>query len=93
MKKRDYELVKNGKYNMTAIMQKAWAYKNDLFCTIYRNNFKAALKAAWVDARLAMDTYKAQSNPVKMDAKQGNVLKSLFLGNHPEYRYYDSSWK
>ena len=35
MKKRDYELVKNGKYNMTAIMQKAWAYKNDLFWKIH----------------------------------------------------------
>lgn len=91
--KRDYELVKNGRYNMRAIMQKAWAYKNNPFCTQYRNDFKGALKAAWIDARLAMDGYKlslVKAEPIKKD---GNVLRDLFLGNHPEYRSYDSSWR
>ena len=26
MRNRDYELVKDGKYNMKAIMQRAWVY-------------------------------------------------------------------
>lgn len=93
MKKHRYELVENGKYNMKAIMKKAWAYKNNPFCTQYRNDFKGALKAAWADARIAMDEYKAslvKSEPAK---KNGNVLLNLFLGNHPENRYYDSSWR
>lgn len=91
--KRDKELVKNGKYNLRAIMQRAWAYKNDMFCTMYRNDFKGALKAAWADARLAMDEYKAQLKTVEPVKKQGNVLRDLFLGNHPENRFYDSSWR
>ena len=48
-------LVKNGKYNLAEIMKRAWAYVKDPFCTQYRNNFKAALKAAWIDAKLVMD--------------------------------------
>lgn len=91
--KKNYELVKNGKYNMRAIMQRAWAYKNDIFCTAYRNDFKGALKAAWVDARIAMDEYKASLVKVETIKKSGNVLRDLFLGNHPENRYYDSSWR
>lgn len=48
-------LVKDGKYNKAEIMKRAWAYVKNPFCTQYRNNFKAALKAAWTDARLVMD--------------------------------------
>lgn len=87
-------LVVDGKYNLKAIMQRAWSYKNNPFCTMYRNDFKGALKAAWVDAHLAMDEYRASANrqPEALK-KQGNVLRELFIGNHPENRYYDSSWR
>ena len=93
--KRDRRLVSDGKYNMKAIMQRAWSYKNDLLCTQYRNDFKGALKAAWADARLAMDDHKASLVKAEPEAlkKQGNVLRDLFLGNHPDNRYYDSSWR
>ena len=30
MRNRDYELVKDGKYNMKAIMQRAWVYVRQL---------------------------------------------------------------
>lgn len=93
MKKHRYELVENGKYNMKAIMKKAWAYKNNPFCTQYRNDFKGALKAAWADARIAMDDYKASLVKSESAKKNGNVLRNLFLSNHPENRYYDSSWR
>jgi hypothetical protein len=90
--KRDYELVKNGKYNMRAIMQRAWAYmKQNKSLKWY--SFAMALKSAWADAILKMDEYKSslvKSEPIQ---KNGNVLRNLFLGNHPEYKYYDSSWR
>lgn len=93
--KRDRRLVVDGKYNKRAIMQRAWAYVNDFACTMYRNDFKGALKAAWADARLAMNDYKAslvKTEPVSLK-RQGNILRDLFLGNHPEYINYDSSWR
>lgn len=92
MKKRDYALVKDGKYNMTAIMQKAWAYKNDLFCTLYRKNFRGALKAAWSDAIVEMDSYK-HSLIRKPIEKEGNVLRSFFLCGRHDLKHYDSSWQ
>ena len=52
MRNRDYELVKNGKYNMKAIMQRAWVYVRQ-----YGYSLKSALRTSWVDARLAMDEY------------------------------------
>ena len=58
--KRDYRLIVDGKYNLRAIIQKAWAYKHNPFCTQYRNDFNGALKAAWVDARLKMNEYKSE---------------------------------
>lgn len=88
--RRDYELVKNGKYNMTAIMQKAWAYKNNPFSTQYRNNFKASLKAAWIDARLAMDEYKAQLNAKNCSFVKRDLKSFLY---RPGYENYDSSWR
>lgn len=48
-------LVKDGKYNKSEIMKRAWAYMKSPFSTQYRNDFKGALKAAWVDAKLVMD--------------------------------------
>ena len=45
MKKRDYELVKNGKYNRRAIMQRAYVYMRN-----YNYSLSSALKTAWCDA-------------------------------------------
>ena len=54
---------------MKAIMKKAWIYTKNPFFTQFRNNFKGALKMAWVDARLAMDEYKlAEEREAKMQA-------------------------
>lgn len=50
-------LVKDGKYNRAEIMKRAWAYVKNPFCTQYRNDFKGALKAAWIDAKMVMDAY------------------------------------
>lgn len=50
MKKRDYELVKDGKFNMRAIMQRAWIYVRN-----YGYSLKAALKSAWIDARVKFE--------------------------------------
>lgn len=89
-------LIENGKYNISAIMKRAWCYKKNPFNTTYRNSFKGALRAAWIDARLEMDEYKAS---LIRDSKMTgynygyNVLRNTFLGNHPENRYYDSSWR
>lgn len=93
MKKRDYELVKNGKYNMRAIMQRAWAYVRNLTCSQYRNDFKGALKAAWVDARVAMKEYENSMIETPVRTGNGNVLKAFFAGNHPDYVNRDSYWR
>lgn len=90
--RRKLELVVNGKYNMKAIMKKAWMYKNNPFCTQYRNDFKGALKEAWVDARLAMDEYKALQNPNRHSALvRDRDLKALLY--RPGYENFDSSWR
>lgn len=85
------ELVVNGKYNMKAIMKKAWMYKNNPFCTQYRNDFKGALREAWVDARLAMDEYKALQNVNRPSALVNRDLKALLY--RPGYENFDSSWR
>lgn len=64
MKRKIEPLIVNRKYNMKEIMRRAWAYYNNPFCTQYRNNFKGALKAAWVDAKLAMDEELSDYQPV-----------------------------
>ena len=89
-------LINNGKYDMKAIMKRAWCYKNNPFCMAYRNDFRGALRKAWTDARLEMDAYKASLNakPAKPGYNYGfNILRSTFLGNHPDNRYSDSSWR
>ena len=55
MKKRDYELIRDGKFNMRAIMQRAWAYVK-----VDRISFKVALKNAWADAKIKMDDAKRE---------------------------------
>ena len=51
---RKKDLVIGNKYNRAEIMRRAWAYKNDKFCTQYRNNFRWALQRAWLDAKEVM---------------------------------------
>lgn len=93
MKKRDYQLIKDGKYNMKAIMQRAWVYmKQNKDLTWY--SFTTALKDAWVDAGLKMDEYKAQISPVYTDyPKPANNFRQALIDLDPTLRCYDSSWR
>lgn len=61
---RRENLVKDGKYNRAEIMKRAWAYVKNPFNTEYRNDFKAALRAAWVDAKLVMDEAVAEEQRI-----------------------------
>ena len=54
MRKRDYQLVVDGKFNLKAIMQRAWVYVRN-----YGYSLKSALKTSWVDAHIKMDEFKA----------------------------------
>lgn len=85
MRDRDYSLVKDGKYNMKAIMQRAWIYVRK-----YGYSLKSALRTSWVDARLAMDEYLESLKPKAIELKQENVLKAFFAD---KYVNYDSSWR
>lgn len=49
MEKRDYRLVIGGKYNMKAIMQRAWVYVRS-----YNYSLKSAMRMSWADAREKM---------------------------------------
>ena len=55
--KRDYNLVVEGKYNMKAIMQRAWAYVR-IYGRLY--TFKSALSQSWRDAQLKLDEYHSE---------------------------------
>ena len=85
MKDRDYSLIKDGKYNMKAIMQRAWVYVRN-----YGYSLKSALRISWEDSRLAMDEYVESLKPKAIEPKQGNVLKAFFAD---KYANYDSSWR
>ncbi len=85
MKNRDYALARNGKYNMKAIMQRAWLYVRQ-----YGYSLKSALRTSWVDARLKMDEYVESLKPKAIEPKQENVLKAFFAD---KYVNYDSSWR
>ena len=89
--RRKLELVVNGKYNVKAILKKAWMYKNNPFCTQYRNDFKGALREAWADARLVMDEFKALQKENRLSALVRRDLKSLLY--RPGYENFDSSWR
>lgn len=89
--RRKLELVVNGKYNVKAIMKKAWMYKNNPFCTQYRNDFKGALREAWADARLAMDEFKSLQKENRPSALVRRDLKSLLY--RPGYENFDRSWR
>lgn len=93
MKNRDYNLIKDGKYNMKAIMQRAWAYKK-LNKDFKWYSFAKALKDAWVDASLKMDEYKAQVDPQYVDyPKPANNLRQALIDLNPTLKCYDSSWR
>lgn len=73
-------LVKDGKYNRAEVMKRAWAYVRNPFNTMYRGNFKAALKAAWIDARLVMEEYKQDlaSEGKPLFPNKGLSIESLY---------------
>ena len=73
--KRDYRLVVDGKYNMKAIMQRAWAFMN-FYKGIY--TLKSALRQAWIDAQLAMEDYNYSQNIKPCLPKPGLTMKSLY---------------
>ena len=77
-------LVKSGKYNRGEIMKRAWAYYKNPFCTEYRGNFNAALKAAWTDARIVMDDYR---NEIKNAGKP--IFPNKGLGVEDFYNTYN----
>lgn len=52
MKNRDYRLVVDGKFNMKAIMQRAWVYVRN-----YGFSFNSSLHISWADARVALNDY------------------------------------
>ena len=93
MKKRDYSLVRDGKYNMRAIMQRSWA-EMKWNSHLKWFSFSRALKNAWAAAREAMEEYQDSIKPQEpVHHKEGNVLKSFFLFGHSENVNYDSSWR
>ena len=66
-KKRDYRLIVDGKFNVKAIMQRAWVY---------------ALRTSWIDAHLKMDEYFAEQDMHKA-AAEGTLFpkKNLSLSD------------
>lgn len=48
---RKKDLVKDGQYNRAEIIKRAWMYVKNPLNTMYRGNFKWALKRAWLDAK------------------------------------------
>lgn len=84
--KRDYNLVIDGKYNRSAIMQRAYAYmKCYSSCKWY--TFKNALKEAWCDAQLKMDEFRSSlvatpyaPNQLPFGALYSNPCGNLSMG-------------
>lgn len=86
-------LKEDGKFNVSAIMKHAHILK-----AYRRISLSAALRQAWFLAKRQQKEYRevqdaiASYEPV-CDSNRGNVLKAFFLGGHPEYINYDSSWR
>lgn len=55
---RDYDLIKNGRYNHRAIMQRAYAYVRN-----YKYPLSSGLKIAWCDAHLKWMNLKHRFPP------------------------------
>lgn len=86
---RDYDLIKNGRYNHRAIIQRAYAYVRN-----YKYPLSSGLKIAWCDAHLKMDEFKAQVSPMYQGyQKPDNDFRQALVDLNPELRYLDSSWR
>ena len=59
-KKRDYRLIVDGKYNLKAVMQRAYAEMK--WNGHYLKTFSNALKEAWIAAVIAIDEHKADQS-------------------------------
>ena len=76
---RKEELVKDGKYNRSEIMRRAWAYVRSPFTTMYRNDFRMALNAAWVDAKIERERQMAEDRPIVFNPHlTTEMLRSFF---------------
>lgn len=67
-KKRDYRLIVDGKFNVKAIMQRAWVYVRN-----YGYSLKSALRTSWIDAHLKMDEYFADAGYAQSCCR-GNLI-------------------
>lgn len=67
-KKRDYRLIVDGKFNVKAIMQRAWVYVRN-----YGYSLKSALRTSWIDAHLKMDEYFAEQDMHQICCR-GNLI-------------------
>ena len=76
-KKRDYRLIVDGKFNVKAIMQRAWVYVRN-----YGYSLKSALRTSWIDVHLKMDEYFAEQDMHK-SAAEGTLFpkKNLSLSD------------
>ncbi|MFR2069321.1 MAG: hypothetical protein ACLS4S_03660 [Bacteroides nordii] len=91
MKKRDYRLVIGGKYNMKAIMQRAWVYVRN-----YNYSLKSAMRMSWADAR---DKMKDAEREIRFqEAVKTNTLFRIriflyltFIVIHAEAYQWDTS--
>lgn len=86
-------LSEDGKFNISAIMKHAHVLK-----AYRRFTLSAALKEAWFLAKRQRKQYREAQEDIESYEpvnypNRGNVLKALFVGSHPEYTNYDSSWK
>lgn len=75
-KKRDYRLIVDGKFNVKAIMQRAWVYVRN-----YGYSLKSALRTSWIDAHLKMDEYLAEQSMRKAAAGTLFPKKNLSLSD------------
>lgn len=86
-------LTQDGKFNNSEIMRHAHVLK-----AYRRISLSEALKQAWFLAKRQQREYreveadKVSYKPVFNEGK-GNVLKAFFVGGHPDYTNYDSSWR
>lgn len=95
---RKYYYISNGKLDRAKVMKNAWRlHRSPLSCDSYRNSFQDCLRESWRCAKRELAEYKmlhTDTMPVHTGYNYGGkILRSTFLSNHPENRYYDSSWR
>lgn len=85
--KRDYNLIKNGSYNMRAIMQRAWAYMK-----IYKGyySFKQALRSSWIDAHIKMDELNNEEIKMNHNRKLADFLNINSAVYHEVMKFHKS---